>query len=628
MSAAKLQSVIALSLLLLAPAAHAEQMSDSAAACALPAADGSLDSHPDDGIPLGSIIQAEGTTSQGYTTTVEPTLLIDWGNEETITNLAQVPAGQKKLVFGDTSKGFQVVDLETRGLGVGIRGGMEFPNSTFLGSPVWVTVGLMPIVGRNAMAIRYMRNEDAVENRSDIPTIDNAVKEFDRLANSDVLSYNTSGGVVFWAGFGASVIGTQVAVLARGDFQIYMEKVDRDHAYVKVSDSNIESLALQAGAIVSSISASKYSSYGKSFGFLLNLHDKLGVRAFRDLVRGNIAPIQKLAAGSNEAVRFFDETRQSRIGNAVHANILSVPFLFKLTWSRERYFEAVRKRMYECDRGLEAVYGAYYNNRFFKIFGYDETHTKTFVGTSYSLKDAGAKNVARGFFGTLGMTYSGTNTTVVSLRRAMNRFGTDTGLGSALMLAMPDRSEVMAHTALTLRAQFSAKNTQNIVRRASSGAFASIREFGAKMASDAVAASPDTVCSSPELAPAGTILEKMECLDAVASRTDVGMSRMMNAAKSLGSALRRGNEKLATKAFAAFGEAMMTNQFTFKTGLMMAGDGLKVDYIVAGSDISTYTSTMKTVGNSGNVTKVKREPIFKRTAGKGGIANDALWVLE
>jgi|GEM_PF-4573173 len=624
----KFSTFLSLSLLFLAPVANAEQMSDSALACSLPAADGSLDSHPDDGLPLGLIIQAEGTTSQGYNTTVEPTLLIDWGSEETVTNLSQVPAGQKKLVFGDTSKGFQVVDTETRGLGIGISGAMEFPNTTFLGSPIWVTVGLMPISGRNAMAIRYMRNEDAVENRSDIPRIDQALREFDRLTKGDVLSYNTSGGIIFWAGFGASLIGTQVAALARGDFQIYIEKVDRDHAYVKVSDSNIESLALQAGAIVSAISASKYSSYGKSFGFLLNLHDKLGVRAFRDLVRGNIAPIQKLAAGQNPAVKFFDETRQSRIGNAVQAEILSIPFLFRLSWSRERYFEAIRKRMYECDRALEAVYGAYYNNRFFQIFDYDETRTKTFVGTSYALKDASSKSVARGFFGTLGMTYSGTNTTVISLRRAMNRFATDTGLGSALMLNMPDRSDVMAHTALTLRAQFSAKNTRNIVRRASSQAFASIRELGAKMASDAVAASPETVCASPELAPKGTILEKLECLDTVASRTSAGMTRMMNAAKSLGSALRRGNEKLATKAFAAFGEAMMTNQFTFRTGLMMAGDGLKVDYLVSGSDFSTFTSTMKTVGDSGNVTKEKREPIFKRTAGKGGVVNDAIWVLE
>ena len=584
---------------------------DSAQACALPVPSQSLDPHPNDGIGLGAIIEHEKTTSKGYIATIEPRLHLDWGSSEQVINLADTK--QKRLVFGDHSKGFQVIDYKERGVALGIGGKMEFPNSTFLSSSIWATVGLLPITGRHSMAIRYMPTMSAVENRAPVPSLGEAQMAFPKLLPGDVLSYNTYGGIVFWAGFGASMIGVQTAVMARGDFQVYMEKLDSDLMYVKVSDTKIDSLALQAGALLSSVSTTMYSRYGKAFGFALNMKDPTGVRAYRDLVRGNIAPVQKLAMSRESgAVRFWDEAQSERRGNSQYVKFFGIPFLFKLTWSRDRYFEAARKKSYECGRTLNAVYGAYYTQKYFKLRPYEKTTTKAFHGTSYALKDSDNRSIARGFFGHMLYTYENNDGTVRALRHAMERMGEDTGLGDLLMLDMPEKSDRMGNVSLQLRAHFSAQNTQNIAARAGRDLFSSIRDLGGRLMAKAVAEgkSPASLCGAE-----GASLDERSCLDLVASRTEQGAEKMANAALGLQRALRSGNEKAATQAYARFGEAMLTNAFTFKAGLMLAGDAMKVDYVVSGSDFSMYTATFRTAGSSGRLVRDQREPIIRRAGG-------------
>lgn len=597
------------------PAFAGGKSADSAAACALPGSDIGMDYHPDDGIGLGSIIEHEKITGD-YTRTIEPRLYLEWGSSEEITNLAETQ--QKKLVFGDQSKGFQVVDFKERGLGLGIAGTMEFPNTTFLNHAVWATVGLLPITGRNSMAVRWFPNRAAVDARPAVPSLAEAQAAMARMVPGDILTYNTYGGIVFWAGFGASFIGVQTAALARGDFQVYMEKLDADLVYVKVSETNVESLALQAGALVSKVSSALYSKYGKAFGFALNMKDPTAQRAYRDLVRGNIAPVQKLAMRSDSSsVRFWDESQRERRGNQQYVKYFGIPFLLKLTWSRDRYFEAARSKSYECGRTLSATYGAYYTEKYFKLRPYEKTTSKAFYGTSYALKDQNAKNVARGFFGHMTYTYQNNDGTVRALRHAMERMGEDTGLGSLLMLDMPEKSGRFSNVKLQLRGHFSARTTQNIVRRAGAGLVGSLKAISGKLVGNA---SPSLFSCDEEGG-----LDASSCRDLVASRTERGAEKMAEAALDLARAVKTGNEKKATQAYARFGEAMLTNGFTFKAGLMLAGDNMKVDYVVSGSDFSTYTATFRTSGYTGNLVRETRAPLVAPRKGlrEGTPAEDA-----
>lgn len=598
-----------------APALAGGKGSDSKAACALPGANISPDNHPDDGMGLGSIIEHEKITGD-YTRTIEPRLYLEWGSSEEITNLAET--NKKKLVFGDQSKGYQVVDFKERGIGLGINGTWEFPNSTFLNNAVWVSVGLLPVTGRNSMAVRWFPNMNAVENRAAVPSLAEAQAAMARMLPGDALTYNTYGGIVFWAGFGASVIGIQTAAMARGDFQVYMEKLDADLVYVKVSDSNVESLALQAGALLSKVSTAMYSKYGKAFGFALNMKDPIAQRAYRDLVRGNIAPVQKLAMRTDSSsVRFWDESQRERHGNTQYVKYFGIPFLLKMSWSRDRYFEAARSKSYECGRVLSATYGAYYTEKYFKLRPYSKTTSKAFYGTAYALKDQDAKNVARGFFGHMTYTYQNNDGTVRALRHAMERMGEDTGLGDLLMLDMPEKSDRFGNVKLQLRGHFSARTTQNIVRRAGSGLAGSLKAISGKLLAGA---SPSLFSCAEE----GS-LESGSCRDLVASKTERGAEKMADAALDLARALRTGNERKATQAYARFGEAMLTNAFTFKAGLMLAGDNMKVDYVVSGSDFSTYTATFRTSGWTGNLVRESREPLVapRRGAREGTPAEDA-----
>jgi hypothetical protein len=192
---------------------------------------------------------------------------------------------------------------------------------------------------------------------------------------------------------------------------------------------------------------------------------------------------------------------------------------------------------------------------------------------------------------------------------------------------MPRRSDIMQNTNLTLRAHFSAKNTHNIVKNVSArntdwlltDASASVEETF----SDASAT--EELCSSPEVAAEGVMTDASACMELVSSKTERGVEKMIKAGQKLAWALKKGTEKQATKAFAAFGEAMLTNRYTFQAGLKLAGDNLKVDYVVEGSDFAAATTTMKTSGNSGKLVRDSRKPLFQREVGTG-LMNDATFV--
>ena len=66
-------------------------------------------------------------------------------------------------------------------------------------------------------------------------------------------------------------------------------------------------------------------------------------------------------------------------------------------------------------------------------------------------------------------------------------------------------------------------------------------------------------------------------------------SEMHDALLDMKNAFAKGEDSRFADASARFGKAMMTNQITFKLAVILAGQGVRAQYVVEGRDVSRYT---------------------------------------
>lgn len=609
--------------LFLSPLARAA--SDDELACALPEP-GPTKPIPT-GIDLGEIVQMQLSQSGAYTAAVEPSVQLDLDFGARVVNLTHGPA-TRGLVFAESTSGYQALDYGSLEAGLGGKVAFNFGNSTLLAPGLWASVGLLPLAGGGVEAWRYYANRRGLETRAALPISGVPVTSLDGLRVHDTFRYDTYGGLVFWVGAGYGAVGGVTApALAEGRFEVRVEKLDADHVYVRIADADLKSLGIQAGNFLANASITQFSRYAGSLGFAINFHDRLGAAAYHDLVHGNAAPVQKLALRGGDSVRFLGDEASAQIG-ATSRIWLGIPVLFNIAWTHSNYLDAVRHRYYSCGRSLRATYGAFLRRREGNAFGVGQETSRAFYGTSYALVTAkGDRDLARGFFGQLIWSYKGTKTLPDTFRHAMAELGSDTGLGSALVLAVPASvTQRLGYTSLTLRAQLDAAHVLHLLQRANGGG-PRLHDLAASYASSyfTTALAADEACaslgSSDHPAPTGSA-----CVARVMSDTAEGADKMLTALAQMSAALRRGDEKGATGSFARFGEAMLTNQFTMLAGLQLAGGGVPVDYVAEGSDFYRYVSLSRTDGDSGRLVPDRRAPLYIPGDGRGPHETDAVLV--
>lgn len=585
-----------MALLALTPSFARARGHASSVACSIPEPSLDHEAEPDGGIDLGEIYSRElgGSTdsetesetdsdtdsdsdsesdtdseseesSPSVSATFEPVVQLDWESARQVTNLTPHPRSSgRTLRFGDYRDGFYVAHSRSLSFGLGGQVSFSFGNSTFLGGAAWASVGLLPVVGRETYSYRYVKARSEALARPSIPPLEQALRHLDSLSDGDMLSYDTQGGIVFWGGLGAGQLGLTLAALARGEFQVQLEKVGADTVHVNVTGSRVGSLALQSGAGLVSVSASAYTRYARSLGFLLRYREPLAARAFDDLVRGNIAPVQKLAAAGHRSVRFHDTTTAARAGRSRQL-FVGLPWLLNFSYGRDRFTELRRTHAFACGRRLDATYGAWFRRRSFRAFGHEEQDLRAFYGASYAIR--GKRAIARGFFGELVLKYSAEKAPGSRLSRAMEKLAALTGLGREVALGVPQEAGRLPYSSLTLRARFGAGQTRSILAGASR-----------------------LPATSPHFL------------------------QMREAAAKVAAALRRGDERGATEAYALFGRAMLSGPEAFRAGWRLAGRGTRVDYTVEGSDFSLYTATLQVKDGSGALEPSARPPLYRRRA--------------
>jgi hypothetical protein len=607
-----LQLSAALSILAFSLSAFAGEPAEPVA-CSIPSPDPLHTPYAEPGIDLGFIVKQDLGTVGAWTREVEPSLQLDLDDADRFVNLTKGPDSQD-LVFADSRDGYESLKRFKIEAGVGADLTWNYGNTTGLAPALFGAVGLIPLVGGGVEELRYFPNKGAMGNRAQLPMPGKALAEVDKLLPHDVLTYDATGGVVFWASVGYGFVGSaSVAALARGDFEVRLVKIDDTHVHALVTASNLESIGLQLGNVLTRVSTDEFARYAHGLGFLIDFKSAEGARALHDLVYGNAAPVQKLAQHGSPDVQFLDEQTSHRIGN-VSRLTLGIPGILGLSWERTHFFDAIRRRDYACGRSLHAVYGAYVAHNDGTAIDVEQDTTKAFYGASYSLNETdGGSPLARAYIGEMVWNWRGRKVLPDTFRKAMSRMATNSGLGAALLLNVPDSVTArLPYSALTLRARFRAGDVKRLLDKSGSIGLSRAMSLAGEFANNylAVAATRAPLCDAIQLQGAA-------CASKVVANTSGGVGRMFKALQEMKAQLAKGDEKAATRAFARFGEAMLTNPVTLRTGLELAGPDVPVDFVAEGSDFQRHVATLKVAPGSGSLTPDHRAPLLQNLGWTG-----------
>ena len=239
-----------------------------------------------------------------------------------------------------------------------------------------------------------------------------------------------------------------------------------------------------------------------------------------------------------------------------------------------------------------AVHGGFVQTSEGTSFNAGQKYEKAFFSTSYSVKDNSERTLARDFWGDLEWSHRGMEILPRTFRNALERLAAQTGLKEIVSLQIPsDITDRLDFTSISLRIRFKTEHAKMMVERVSSTPKDRILQLARKL--------------GLELEPVCVGDDEFLC-KANAMSAEANVNAMISSIESLGDAVRRADEKGATRAFARFGEMMFRNPAMFQLGLRLAGAGLPLDFVVEGADFRSFVSTMRTESSDGRFVPERR----------------------
>ncbi|HEY8278000.1 MAG TPA: hypothetical protein VIH99_00160 [Bdellovibrionota bacterium] len=517
--------------------------------------------------------------------------------------ISSLTSGFESLEYKNYRDGFKVIDNGSFEAGVGPSLQFTFKNATGLADKFWAQVGLIPLVGREIKTVRYARDEAAVTALKSMRWAPYHVADVMALSKGDQVSYASRGGILFFANSGAPAPGVSISVLAAGEFQTYVEKIDEDNVFVKISDVKVRSLGLQAGTIVSWMGATNFSRYTKSLSFLVNIRDREGAMAYEDLVRGNVVAAQKVAARS-DAVRRWEKITSRQMGSMSNF-FIGIPAILNVKFNEGQINEFSLTQSLHEDVNLRATYGTYLKERKGTSFGKHRDRTEAFYGSSFHITNARGQETGKGILGQYVWNYSSDSTSPARLMNGMAEIAEKTGYRK-LLLRAPQQAENLGFESLTFKATFGEEDLRAAMNNASSFSLGRIQSKARQLLRAYKAAYPKAGsedCDQVRNNLGGACDQTLE------QKTLGAAEEMYVALRTMKAALAAKNDRKFTDASARFGKAMMENQAAFKLAVLLAGEGVQAEYVVEGRDVSRYTLTLSSGRDAGFVRATKESPI-------------------
>lgn len=507
------------------------------------------------------------------------------------------------LVYGDYSGGFRVTKYLLVDGGYGGKIIWFHNNVTGLSPSAWSVVGLTPFAGSEVASVKFAPTlNEAKDVKASGPPL--TADELKSWTNGDYSYNDTFGGVIFFAQIGIGGVygpGIGPVYVARGNFDVYVEKADADHAFVRLTHTKLKDLSLQAGNAFVSVSLETFKKVSDSMSYMIKISDPEGAKAYSDLVRGNVAAIQMLSTdpASSDIVKRWDKYSGQQAGHMTNF-YLGIPIIAYWSWTAGKIYELYDTQFLYNNTRSVVNYGIYLKERRSKFFGKHTLRSQVFYGAAVDMKTMDNQPLSRGYFAQYNWIADSTNSSQKRLQKVVADLVEKTGL-QELTVNVPAAKD-LDNVRVEFRATFDEAATLNLIKSAQENSSDSTTEIAVNRALKYFADRADTlsICASDE--------DLEACQERTVRETRDAVRDMYRALKALDAAIKADDTKGFVHAYAELGRAVLKNSFVFKTCLDMAGAGVTMDYSIMGTVNSAYKVRFVTTATPGVYTKTYGHP--------------------
>ncbi len=506
------------------------------------------------------------------------------------------------LVYGDYSGGFLVTKFRFVDAGYGQKIIWFHNNVTGLKPAEWSVVGLVPFVGSEVASVKFVADLKAAKAvKASAPPL--KAEELKAWTAGDYSYNNTFGGVIFFAqiGVGGSYgPGVGPVYVARGNWDVYVEKVGADHAFVRLTNSKLKDLSLQAGNILVGVSAETFKKSADSMSYMINISTAEGAKAYNDLVRGNVAAIQMLSTNPNSSriVQKWDHY-SGKVAGRMTNFYLGIPIIAYWTWTAGKIYELYDTQFFYSNSKSTVNYGIYLKERRTHLFGNHTQRSQVFYGATIDVKSMDNQPLGKSHFAQYSWIADTSMSSQENLQKVIADLIQKTGL-SELAVNVPP-AEDLDYVKVEFRATFDEASTLRLIQNSKQTARALTSELAVskvlkyfEMPSDSLGLCADDA-------------DFEACQSRLIKETRAGVREMYQALERLNASLSVDDTQAFVKAYAELGRAVLKNSFVFKTCLELAGEGVTMDYAILGTHNSAYRVQFVTTNTPG---------VFRKTPGQ------------
>ncbi len=484
------------------------------------------------------------------------------------------------LVVDDFGSGFRVERYSLFEGGIGISGKFWYEGATGLKNLSVISFGLIPIKGSQIHTIQYVRDQKAI---SQLPKITQPPMKAEDLESWEINDSSTmmkSGGVIYFGGLGVGAINFNRTKIAKGTWSVFVQKKSETSVYVKLTNGKLSSVSDATNVGPVSVGLSTFNNADDSFSYLVDIESEYGKRAYEDLVRGNVAAIQKFVA-QDKVVRQVDSRKALQSGNLRHS-FLGIPILMNITNSAGQITSVEETDIKIENSKANVNYGVYTEDHRARFFGEHTEKTLVFYGASYRITDA--KGVNNGFFGTLSLDLRDDSASRRNLQNFIDEVVRTTGFKNVASVQIP-KVGALDYAGVHFEMTVPQDQTERLMNLATGTRTEDFVAMGMRPFSHyTIVHDPFKLCS-PQATSDGE-----DCLAPARANAEEGLKKMWQALRTMNA--NRNNPAAFTAAYAQFGEGMLASPINVQTALRGAGAGVEITYRIEGARTSYFEKFM------------------------------------
>lgn len=448
--------------------------------------------------------------------------------------------------------------------------------------------GILPMIGSTKISERIAITRAELEALESLP-VPSTVQELTKWRLGEKLTYMTRGGVMFMAGVTYyNIVGVGVGALAMGTWTTEVQKIGENVVLVKLAKGDLQSISVQTSVGLMASSLAKFQGLENGFSFLFKTDSKEGAEAFSQMLAGNIAMAQELAA-KREVVIHVD-ANETRMSGTMANHSFGLPYLFNWTWGTGKIQVRSDVDFHADGSKSEIQYGVYLEqSQETVLLRILRDRTFGFYGLAYTTKERDGR-VTNGTIAQVGYSFSKENATGADLKNAIRDVIRRTGLREELAVKAPSGDDDVGYVSMKFLMSFDRPAIERLLAIS-----AKSPEVFAKVAqgfTDSYLAGQDilNICQSDKYGYADKKEDFARCDREVRSDVAQATSEMLAALNAIRS--NPNDRKFVSEQMGYFGRAMLTNALTFQTAFQLVrGYGVTAQYEITGSEFTKYDLT-------------------------------------